>query len=444
MQRFSNRQILRITFPVLASLLMEQLVGLTDTIYLGHYGDGETELGAAALAGVFYMVIFMLGFGFSIGAQVLIARRNGQGRPADIGPIFMQGTLFLLLLAAVLFLLSRWSAPLIFGRLIASAEVRAAALSYLDWRICGFFFSFIAVMFRAFYVGITRTRILTANSVATVLTNIGLNHLLIFGRGGFPELGIAGAAIASVAAEAVSVLFFALYTYFRGERRRYRLFRFRGFDLRQLGQILRVSVWVMVQEGMAFLSWFIFFVCIEHLGARELAVTNMVRSLSSVVFMFVNAFASTASSLVSNMIGAGEADGVLPLCRRMTLLAFAFVLPVSLLLALFPETALGLYSDRADQIAYGVPSLWVMLSTFVFCVPAFVGQFGVSGTGDTRTALLISLASIGSYVAYTIYLVFALRADVALCWTTDHLYYLVTLLLSWSYLSGGRWRRRRI
>ena len=85
---------------------------------------------------------------------------------------------------------------------------------------------------------------------------MGLNHLLIFGRAGLPEMGIAGAALASVIAEAVSVLFFVGYTLLRGENRRYGLFRFTGIDRRLLGSILRISVWVMVQEGAAFLGWF--------------------------------------------------------------------------------------------------------------------------------------------------------------------------------------------
>jgi MATE family multidrug resistance protein len=441
MQRYTNRNILKITLPVLVSLLMEQLVGLTDTIYLGHYGDGRTELAASALAGVFYLVVFMLGFGFSVGAQVLIARRNGEGRLHEIGPVFMQGSLFLLLLAALLFALSRLCAEGLFSLLVEQQAVRRAAVDYLDWRVWGFFFSFAAAMFRALYVGTTRTRILTANSVVMVLTNVVLNYLLIFGRCGLPELGIAGAAIASVAAEAVSVLFFLLYTRLRFDWRRYRLFRFGGVDLRLLGHILSISVWVMLQEGMAFLSWFLFFVCIERLGTDQLAVTNMVRSIGSVVFLFVNAFASTASSLVSNLIGAGHAEEVRPLCRRMTRLCFSFVVPLALLIALFPERVLGFYSDDARLVAYGVPSLWVMLSTYVLCVPAFIGQFAVSGTGHTRVTLGIVLAAILFYMAYTLWLTLVLRADVALCWTTDHLYYLVTLLLSVLYLRSGRWQR---
>lgn len=294
--RFTNRQILKITFPVLLSLMMEQLIGLTDTIYLGHVG--EVELGASAIAGIFYLTIFMVGFGFSIGAQVLIARRNGEGNLAGIGPIFMQGMWFLLGMAVLFFGVSRALAPWLLGYLIESRAICAAAESYLGYRTFGFFFSFAAAMFRAFYVGTTNTRILTANSVVMVLTNVVLNYLLIFGGWGIPPLGIAGAAIASVISEAVSLVFFVVYTYRRVAWRAYGLFRFRGIEWKILRQVFGVSVWIMLQEAIAFISWFIFFVAIENLGERPLAVTNMVRSISSVVFLFINAFASTASSLV--------------------------------------------------------------------------------------------------------------------------------------------------
>lgn len=77
---YSNKDILKISFPVLMSLLMEHLIGLTDTAYLGRVG--EVELGACALAGVYYLVIYMLGFGFSVGAQVMMA---GATAPASTG-----------------------------------------------------------------------------------------------------------------------------------------------------------------------------------------------------------------------------------------------------------------------------------------------------------------------------------------------------------------------
>ena len=190
---------------------------------------GEAELGASALAGIFYLMIFMLGFGFSIGAQILIARRNGAKEYSQIGPLFMQSTAFLLLMALVLFILSKVFAARIMGALIEAPDVREAAVRYLDYRVYGFFFAYVGSMFRAFYVGTTRTRILTINSIVMVLTNVVLNYLLIFGKFGFPEMGIAGAAIASSISEGVSALFYILYTRYRTDWRRYK-FRFTGFD----------------------------------------------------------------------------------------------------------------------------------------------------------------------------------------------------------------------
>ena len=111
---------------------MEHMIGLTDTAYLGRVG--EVELGASALAGVYYLVIYMLGFGFSVGAQVMMARRNGEGEYKRIGEVFTQGGLFLFLLAAVLFTASNLLTPHLLHRMIGSEEVYRATMSYLDWR----------------------------------------------------------------------------------------------------------------------------------------------------------------------------------------------------------------------------------------------------------------------------------------------------------------------
>ena len=96
---------------------MEQLIGMTDTAFLGRVG--EVELGASAIAGVYYLAIFMMAFGFSIGAQILIARRNGEQQYQAIGPIFYQGVYFLLSLAVVAFTLSLCFSPHILKRSLA-------------------------------------------------------------------------------------------------------------------------------------------------------------------------------------------------------------------------------------------------------------------------------------------------------------------------------------
>ena len=127
--KYTYKEIWIIAYPILISLIMEQLIGMTDTAFLGRVG--EVELGASAIAGVYYLAIFMMAFGFSIGAQILIARRNGEQQYQAIGPIFYQGVYFLLSLAVVAFTLSLCFSPHILKKVISSEHIYDASISYI-------------------------------------------------------------------------------------------------------------------------------------------------------------------------------------------------------------------------------------------------------------------------------------------------------------------------
>lgn len=327
--------------------------------------------------------------------------------------------------------------------MIKSKDVYYAAIDYMDWRVYGFFFSFISVMFRAFYIGTTQTKTLTINSVVMVLTNMILNYILIFGKLGFPAMGIAGAAIASSISEAVSVIFFCIYTHQKVNYKLYRLFHFAGFKIKTLLEILNVSFWTMIQSFISTGSWLVFFIAIEHLGERSLAITNIVRNTSALLFIFVNAFASTGSSLVSNLIGNGEIKKVMPLCNNIIRNCYCFVIPLAIIIAIFPTMFLRIYTDTPDLIANALPSLWVMLSAYIVAVPAFVYFFAVSGTGSTRSTLFIELCSLCIYVGYIVYIAIYLKMDVAICWTSDIVYYAM-IFTSFFYLWKGNWQNKKI
>ena len=108
--QYSNKDIWNVSYPILLALLAQNVINVTDTAFLGHVG--EVELGASAMGGLLYICIFTVAFGFSTGSQIMIARRNGEGRCQDVGPIVMQGGMFLLVLAAVFFGLCQWMAPM--------------------------------------------------------------------------------------------------------------------------------------------------------------------------------------------------------------------------------------------------------------------------------------------------------------------------------------------
>ena len=434
---------------MLVSVLMEHMIGLTDTAFLGRIG--EVELGASALGSVYFLSIFMLGFGFSIGAQILIARRNGEKRYGEIGKIFYSGLGFLLVLAGILCGASLLLSPHVLRPVIQSEAVFDATVQYLNWRVFGFFFAFTGVMFRAFFVGVTQTKILTVNSVVMVLTNvvlnynICLNYALIFGKFGFPALGIAGAAIASSAAELGSAIFYFWYLARRVDLHKY---GFSGglklFDVTVLRRVFAISCWTMMQLFLALSVWFIFFIAVEHLGERPLAVVNLVRSLSAIPFIILNSFATAGSSLVSNLIGEEGPGGVFKLGWKVVGTGYLAVLPVLALLALFPAAALSIYTDNSDLIAATVPAVYVMIVAHLVQTPANIWFNIVSGTGSTRAGLVIELITLAVYLAAVLYLVTYLRCSPAVAWTTEILYQVVMLAGCGLYLWKGRWRDRRI
>lgn len=439
---YSNKEIWKIAYPCLISLVMEQLIGMTDTAFLGRVG--EVELGASAIAGVYYLAIFMVGFGFSIGAQIIIARRNGERNYKDIGNVFYHGIYFLFALAVVMFFASHWLSPLLLKKVVSSEHIYEAAISYIDWRVYGFFFSFAAAMFRAFYIGTTQTKTLTLNSIIMVLSNVLFNYVLIFGKFGFPALGIAGAAIGSSLAELVSLVFFIVYTSRKIDCSKYGINRFVHFKGRVLQNIFKISLWTMIQNFFSLSTWFLFFLFVEHLGERSLAITNVIRSLSGFPFMIMMAFASTCGSLVSNLIGAGKHDYVHVTIWQHIRLAYVFVLSLVLVYALFPQFIISIFTDIPEIIVDGVPSLWVLCTIYLISVPANIYFQSVSGTGNTQKAFLLEMVTLVIYVAYSYFIIVYLKLDVAYCWTNEHVYALFILLFSYYYMRNGNWRDTKI
>ncbi len=191
-------------------------------------------------------------------------------------------------------------------------------------------------------------------------------------------------------------------------------------------------------------TWFVYFVLIEHLGEEPLAITNIVRGLGGFLFMVVMAFASCCSSVVSNMIGAGQAGQVTSAIGRHIKLAYVCVLPLALIFAVFPTTFTAIYTDIPRLITASVPSLWVMCSSYAVLVPSNVLFQSVSGTGSTRVAFFIEVTTLVFYVSYIVMLVFYLRVDVAIAWTSEIVYGTVTLVLSLLFIRRGAWRRAKV
>ncbi|MDR2139356.1 MAG: MATE family efflux transporter [Tannerella sp.] len=439
---YTNGYIWKISYPIFLSLLAQNMINVTDTAFLGRVG--EVELGASAMGGLYYICVFTIAFGFSTGSQIMIGRRNGEGNYAAVGPVVIQGVFFLTVLATLIFLFSHLMAGSLMRTLISSEVVREATLEFLDWRVGGFFFSFVNVMFRAFFVGITRTKVLTWNALLMAGVNVILDYLLIFGHAGLPRMGLRGAAFASVAAEGASVVFFLIYTALTVDRKRYGLHRIYAFDPLLLKQVLNVSVFMMLQQFVSMSTFFLFFIVVERLGQRELAIANIIRSIYVVMFIPVNALSTTTNTLVSNLMGKGKVSQVLPLIWRMVRISTGLMACFSLLLCVFPRAMLSIYTNDALLLSDSIPSLYVIAASALICSMAGVVFNGLSGTGNTRPAFVIELGVLVIYMLFVYVAGVQLRQPVHVCYLCECVYFLALLAGCTLYFRFAAWEKKRI
>lgn len=439
---YTNKEIWRVTYPIFLGLLAQNVINVTDTAFLGRVG--EVALGAAAMGGLLYICVYTIAFGFSVGSQILIARRNGEGNYRAVGPIMWQGTAFSFGMAVCLLILMYFSAAPLIRLLITSDSIYGATYEFFTWRIWGFLFAFVNVMFHGLYIGITRTKVLTMNAVVMALVNVVLDYALVFGELGLPEMGVRGAALASVIAEASSLLFFLLYTYYKVDLKKYGLNRFGQFDLSMVLRILRISCFTMVQYFLAMAIWFVFFMALERLGQRQLAVANIVRSVYVVLLIPVQALSTTANTLVSNLIGAGGSSGVVTLLHKISRMSFLIMVVCVGLCVAFPGSILSVYTNEEALLVESVSALYVVCGAMLIASLANVYFNGISGTGNTQAALVLEVFVQVFYALYIIVVGMVIQASVDVCFTTEVIYYVLMLGSSLIYLKKAKWQNKKI
>ena len=219
-----NKIIWTIALPIIFGNLAQTLIALTDTAFLGRVS--AVALGASMMAGIYYYIYSTLAWGFAIGIQIIVARRLGEGRLDRIGVIFEHGLFFVLFLSTGLFLIQHYFTNDILARIIQSPNIYAAAVEYMDYRHYGIIFVCFNFLFRSLYIGLSDTKVISFTTAIMAMVNIFLDYVLIFGKWGFPEMGVGGAALASVCAEISATFFFIGYTLVKLPLNTYSLFYF--------------------------------------------------------------------------------------------------------------------------------------------------------------------------------------------------------------------------
>lgn len=433
----TNKKIWNIAYPIIIGSIAQNIITVTDTAFLGHVS--ETALGAVAIAGLLYIVFTMLAWGFSVGIQIVIARRYGENNYSMIGPTFEHGLGFTILLSIILFLSLRFNTSELLSSLVKSETVYSESSAYLNIRSYGIFFACINYLFRGLYIGITKTKVISTTTIFMAVINITLDYILIFGKFGAPAMGIEGAAMASLIAEICALLFFIAYTIIKLPLKYFNIFHFSFFDFKLLKRLINISFPTMIQSFLSLGCWFLFFIFVENLGERPLASSNIVRSIYMLIGIPVWAYGAAANTLTSQLIGAQRKHEVIPMLWKIVKLSVISVFIFVSVVLLFPLETISIYTDSIELANYSLTSLYTVSGTaliFGFSITFFQA---ISGTGNTMKALILEIIVLSLYVIYSWFCAIYLRLEIHLVWTAEYFYAIMLGIVSYIYMKKSNW-----
>lgn len=436
----SYTQILQMALPISFAILVPQFNFLINSIFLAQLGEGF--IGASGITGVYYLIFSVIGFGLNNGLQALISRRAGQDRIKEIGALFTQ-SIFITMSIALLGILATYTiAPYIFENFTDPA-LEDKAMGFLSIRIWGLPFLYLYQMRNALLVGTNQSKLLIWGTLAETIANVVLDYGLIFGNLGLPALGFNGAAYASVIAEFVGmVVVFAIISR-KGMGKQFGLFSNFRFEWTTTKTILIQSSPLVLQYAISIISWEFFFILVSHDGALALDISQLMRLVFGFCGIFIWAFAATANTMVSNILGQGLQAEVLPLIKRIVLLSVGSSLLIFIPIQLFPKEILSLFNNKEEFLALGIPVLRIVGFAILLMSIATICLNAVTGTGNTRVNLMIEVITILLYCCYIYMVMHVYNLPITWGWGSEWLYWSSILILSITYLLSGKWNNAR-
>ncbi|MGC8802640.1 MAG: MATE family efflux transporter [Bacteroidales bacterium] len=433
------REILRLSLPIIASSAVENITAIINTAFLGHVG--AVALGASAVGGIFYLALIMLAFGFGIGVQIIVARRYGEKKISQIGQIVQQSLLFLVSWGIVLTLAFHFWGTSLFRHFVHSDEIFYEVKAYLSFRIWGLVLAYINIIFRAFYTGIMRTRVVGYYSVILAVTNIFFDYVLIFGKLGFPRMEIAGAGLSSVIAEGVATMFFIIYTLTRKNIQSFALGHKHRFDWQVMLHTLRIASPVMLQFTFSFGGWFMFFMFVEKMGEIPLAVSNLVRTFYLIALLPLWGYASATNTLVSYLMGSGRTAELTATIRRILVLSVGTITSLVLVLSVTARFYFHLFTDDSMLIDHSLPIIYIVAATSVLVSVSIILYNIISGAGKTHITLTIEGVVMFIYVIWAYAVAYWWHGTVTMIWMSELWYGIFMGLIAGSYLKFANWKK---
>lgn len=395
------KDVIKIAWPSFVELLLTQLVSMVDLMMVGKIGgdvNPELEVQALSAVGLTTQPKFLLMTAFiamNTGVTALVARNKGNGDKEAANRVVRQGLLFSFTATMIVSVLGYIFAEemVIF---MGSTEdvVTRLATEYLQIQLIGFvtmaLTSVVTASLRA--VGDSRT-CMFYNLIAN-LVNVVFNWLLIYGNFGCPELGVAGASIATVIGQTVAfVIAFAVILRGNGFLK---LELKKGFmpHRETLSNMVQIGIPAMIEQLLMRAGVIIFAILIANLGTLAYATHQVCMNIQALSFMTGQAFAVSATSLMGQSLGKRRTDMAQAYCSRTQRIGMMVAIGLAIIFMLFGRQIVGAYNSDPQIVEVGGTIMFFLAFTQPFQSSQFILAGGLRGAGDTKTTAIITTITV--------------------------------------------------
>ncbi len=413
MSRFSPytphaRAILALGLPLIGSHVAQFGLHLIDTIMLGWYGI--LPLAAGVLGSSTFFVVFVLGSGFAKAVMPMVAAAHGQADDRQVRRVARMGLWLSILYGAVCYPIFWYSEALLLA-LAQKPEVAALTQDYLRVAGLGMIPALLVMVLKSYLSALERTQVVLWVTVAAMPLNMLLNWALIFGNWGAPELGVQGAAIATVVVQVFSLVLIAAYAALLPSLRHYHLFqRFWRPDWPGFRAVFRLG-WPMGLTGLAESGLFqASALMMGWIGTAELAAHGIALEITALTFMVHVGLSNAVTVRTGRAHGAGDWVGLRQGALTGVALSMVFAGVTMGIFLLFPQALISPFLNPADPdralIIMTGTALLACAALFQLADSLQVMALGLlAGVQDTKVPMVLASVSywiIGIPVSYVL------------------------------------------
>lgn len=384
-----NKLLLSMAVPMMISMLVQALYNIVDSIFVSRIC--EDALTAVSMAFPWQNIIIAIAVGFGVGINALLSRALGQKNAERVNQVAVNG----LLLAGLSYLL-----VLAAGLLGIRAYMRTQTdiesivnygITYLNICILCSFGVFVEITFERFLQATGRTIYSMITQLAGALTNIILDPILIFGLLGFPKLGIAGAAWATVIGQCVGAVVAVTLNHFKNPEVHLRLRHIRP-NGRLMGEITAISIPSIIMSCISSLTCFVMNMILIAYSSTAVAVFGVYFKLQSFVFMPVFGLNNGMVPIIAYNYGAQKPERIHKTIRLGMAYAVAIMAVGLLVFQLIPKQLLLMFDASDAMLGIGAPALRIMSLAFVFAGVGIASSSACQAFGYSVYSMLISIA----------------------------------------------------